>query len=250
MLQSRFVQVLSLASARRTTRPPSGTLTRQEIGAETLKPDQGCAGPSISSMSSPLRLHKGYKKGLSYPLDAGTVRDQPSLSYHLCPRVFVKMHLKYLFGLLPLFVAAAALADGYIVPNVIAPGFYVVNFHEDGNTTTERVGVDAAPQTVNLPEKRDLTFTSSSTKYARQLTKRATFGGTGRVMAEQAQYNSLTQAWRNYLGGGNTLEGRHIWYFTSDRLVLALCAYGCEFPIKASASLASTDTDGSLHLCF
>lgn len=69
-------------------------------------------------------------------------------------------------------------------------------------------------------------------------------------MAEQAQYNSLTQAWRNYLGGGNTLEGRHIWYFTSDRLVLALCAYGCEFPIKASASLASTDTDGSLHLCF
>lgn len=160
------------------------------------------------------------------------------------------MHLKYLFGLLPLFVAAAALADGYIVLNVIAPGFYVVNFHEDGNTTTERVGVDAAPQTVKLPEKRGLTFTSSSTKYARQLTKRATFGGTGRVMAEQAQYNSLTQAWRNYLGGGNTLEGRHIWYFTSDRLVLALCAYGCEFPIKASASLASTDTDGSLHLCF
>lgn len=160
------------------------------------------------------------------------------------------MHLKYLFKLLPLFVAAAALADGYIVPNAIAPGFYVVNFHEDGNTTTERVGVDAAPQTVNLPEKRGLTFTSSSTKYALQLTKRATFGGTGRVMAEQAQYNSLTQAWRNYLGGGNTLEGRHIWYFTSDRLVLALCAYGCEFPIKASASLASTDTDGSLHLCF
>ncbi|KAK0748886.1 hypothetical protein B0T18DRAFT_444879 [Schizothecium vesticola] len=135
------------------------------------------------------------------------------------------MHLRLLFGFLPLFTAAAALADGYVVPKDIAPGFYVVNFHEDGNTTTERVEVDAAPQTVNLPEKRSLLSTGSA-KYARQLTKRATIGSTGRVMAEHDQYNSLTLAWRNYFGGGGTLEGRHIWFFTSDQLVLAVCVYG------------------------
>jgi hypothetical protein len=157
------------------------------------------------------------------------------------------MHLKFLFSFLPLFTAAAALADGYVVPNDIAPGFYVVNFHEDGNTTTKRVEVDAATRTVNLPEKRSL-LSNGSAKYARQLTKRATFGGTGRIMAEQAQYNSLTLAWRNYFGGGGTLEGRHIWFFTSDRLVLAVCVYGSKFPIKASPSLETTDTNVSLSL--
>src|SRR5688500_2698678 len=99
------------------------------------------------------------------------------------------MHLKLLFGFLPLFAAATTLADGYIVPKDIAPGFYVVNFHEDGNTTTERVDVGAAAQTVTLPEKRSLLSTGSA-KYARQLTKRVTWGSTGRYMTEQAQYNS------------------------------------------------------------
>lgn len=156
VLQSRFVQVLSLASARRTTRPPSGTLTQQEIGAETLKPDQGCAGPSISSMSSPLRLHKEYKKGLSYP--SMPVQFEINLP---SPTIFA-------LGCLSKCISNTSLdcCPSLWLLNVIAPGFYVVNFHEDGNTTTERVGVDAAPQTVNLSEKRGLTFTSSSTKYA------------------------------------------------------------------------------------
>lgn len=89
------------------------------------------------------------------------------------------MHIKLLLGFLPLPTAAVDLADGYNVPNDTAPGFYVVNFHEDGNTTTKWVDVDEASQTVSMPE-------NSSAKYTRQLTKRANFGGTGRVMSEQA----------------------------------------------------------------
>lgn len=56
------------------------------------------------------------------------------------------MHLKFLLGFLSLLTAATAVAEGgYVVPTDAAPGFYTVEFHEDGNTTTQKIDLDAAP---------------------------------------------------------------------------------------------------------
>ncbi|KAK1753921.1 hypothetical protein QBC47DRAFT_403315 [Echria macrotheca] len=138
------------------------------------------------------------------------------------------MHLKLLFGLLPLFTAATALAERgvYVVPEDTAPGFYVVNFHDDGNSTLERVDVDAAIRTAHPPEKRGLLSTGSA-KFSRHLTKRVdpSVGATRHYMTQQDQYNYLTGAWRDYFNGGGTLAGGHIWFIRTDQLVLAVCVY-------------------------
>lgn len=136
------------------------------------------------------------------------------------------MHLKFLLGFLSLLTAATAVAEGgYVVPTDAAPGFYTVEFHEDGNTTTQKIDLDAAPLVPGPPEKRS----PPSAKFARQLQKRISWGGSGRWMAEHNEYNSLTVAWRNYLNGGGGFLQNRITYFITDHLVLAVCHYGRAF---------------------
>ncbi|KAK1834486.1 hypothetical protein QBC39DRAFT_252071 [Podospora conica] len=146
------------------------------------------------------------------------------------------MHIKLLLPLLPLLAAATAVTEGgYIVPKDIAPGFYTVDFHDDGTTTTTRVDFDDTPPTSSPPETRSL-LGADSAKFARQLTRRVTWGSTNRVMSEQAQYNSLTDRWKNWFAKGNGVGSQRISYFTTDRLVLACCNYqNWELPLPPQA---------------
>jgi len=59
-----------------------------------------------------------YKRRLSYFtfLGAYLIRHQLYLFLHRLSQFFAKMFLKLLFSFVPLFTAAATLANGYVVP--------------------------------------------------------------------------------------------------------------------------------------
>src|SRR6187431_1078266 len=105
------------------------------------------------------------------------------------------MQLKLFLAFLPLLMTATAIPEeGYKVPDELPPGFYTVQFHDNGTSTIQSIDPNAVPQAaVNPAERRSLPGTNFPR--AAQLNKRLQWGSTGRVMQQQGEYNSMTALW-------------------------------------------------------